>query len=296
MTPIMYTSRSHLFLLVLLVMSLPSCTREVTPSDIPRAVRGTLDLSAWDLGSQGPVPLNGEWAFYWHQLLEPTDFAQKPPPIRTEWIEVPGVWNGYPIANQTLGGSGYATYRLQIRLDSSPTRLAFKFLDMATAFAVYVNGQRLLASGVPGTTPTTTQPRFEPQVVDLPLRAQYLDIVIQVSNFHHRKGGVWEAIYLGSANDIREMRERTLLMSLVLFGSIVIIGLYHLSLFVLRPGDQSPLYFGLYCLIVSLRILTTGERYVIQLIPTLDWEILVKVLYLTFYMGVPAFGLFVRGP
>jgi hypothetical protein len=115
-----------------------------------------------------------------------------------------------------------------------------------------------------------------------------------VSNFHHRKGGVWEAIYVGSVDDIRAMREWTLLVNLVLFGSIAIIGLYHLSLFVLRPGDQSPLYFGLYCLIVGLRVLTTGERYVMQLVPTLDWEVLTKVSYLTFYLGVAAFGLFVR--
>jgi PAS domain S-box-containing protein len=41
-------------------------------------------------------------------------------------------------------------------------------------------------------------------------------------------------------------------------------------------------------------VLTIGERYVMQLVPTLDWEILTKVSYLTFYLGVPAFGLFVR--
>ena len=165
---------------------------------------------------------------------------------------------------------------------------------MATAFTVYVNGQQLLTSGVPGTSPSTTKPRFAPQVVDFHALVDHLDIVIQVSNFHHRKGGVWEAIYLGSVDDVCAMREQVILVNLVLFGSIAIIGLYHLSLFMLRPDDQSPLYFGLYCLIVSFRILTTGERYLIQLIPSFDWELLTKMSYLTFYLGVPAFGLFVR--
>ena len=294
MTPMPYRSWVRLITLVLLAGGLTSCTRDVARSDTPGAVQGTLDLTAWNFTSDGPIPLNGEWAFYWKRHLKPADFAHTPPPMHTGWLQVPGVWNGYEVAGKPIAGNGYATYRLHIRLGYPRERLAFKFLDMATAFTVYVNGQRRLTSGVPGKTPHTTKPRFEPQVIDFYPMTDHLDIVILVSNFHHRKGGVWEAIYLGAVDDIRAMRERALLVSLILFGSIAIIGLYHLSLFALRPGDQSPLYFGLYCLIVDLRILITGERYVMQLMPTLNWEILTKVSYLTFYLGVPVFSLFVR--
>lgn len=42
----------------------------------PPAVReGVLDLSGWDLSTDGPVPLEGEWAFYWNRLLEPGNFG-----------------------------------------------------------------------------------------------------------------------------------------------------------------------------------------------------------------------------
>lgn len=294
MTPIPYPSWRRLVILILLAGGLMSCTRDVVRSERPVAVRGTLDLTNWDFASEGPIPLNGEWGFYWQRHLKPADLTQTPPPIRTGWIQVPGIWNGYKVAGQPISGDGYATYRLQVRLGYPRERLAFKFLDMATAFAVYVNGQRLLTSGVPGKTPQTTRPRFEPQVIDFHAMSDHLDIVILVSNFYHRKGGVWEAIYLGSVDDIRAMRERRLLVNLMLFGSIAIIGLYHLSLFALRPGDRSTLYFGLFCLLIGLRIWTTGERYVMQLVPALDWEVLTKVSYLTFYLGVPAFSLFVR--
>lgn len=279
MASILYISRCRLILLVLLLSILTSCTRDVVHSKIPAAIRGKLDLTAWDFESEGPVPLNGEWAFYWNRHLKPTDFAQMPSPKPTGLIVVPGVWNGYEVAGQPISGAGYATYRLQIRLGYLRERLAFKFLDMATAFAVYVNGQPLFSSGMPGQTRQTTKPRFAPQVIDFHPPAEHLDIVIRVSNFHHRKGGVWEAIYLGSANDVHAMREGSLLVNLLLFGSIAIIGLYHLSLFALRPGDQSPLFFGLYCLIMGLRMLTTGERFVMQLVPGLHWEILIKASY-----------------
>ena len=258
------------------------------------AVRGELDLTRWDFASEGPIPLNGSWEFYWRKQLKPDDLAQTPLPIRTGFIQVPGIWNGYDVGGKRISGDGYATYRLQIRLGSAKERLAFKFLDMATAFAVYVNGRPLLVSGAPGQTPHTTKPRFEPQTIDFQPMTDHLDIVVLASNFHYRKGGMWEAIYLGAADDIRAMRERILLVNLTLFGGLAIIGLYHLSLFALRPRDPSPLYFGAFCLMMGVRILTTGERYIMQLAPGLDWEILVKMSYLTFYLGVPIFSLFVR--
>ena len=283
-----------LLILTLYMGSLTACARNAARFNLPVAAQGKLDLTTWDFASKSPIPLNGSWEFYWQRHLRPVDLAQTPPPMRTGFIQVPGIWNGYDVGGQRISGEGYATYRLQIRLGSARERLAFKLLDMATAFILYVNGQQLLATGSPGQTPPTTEPRFEPQVIDFQPMSNHLDIVILVSNFHHRKGGVWEAIYLGAVDDIRAMREQSLLDKLMLFGSIAIIGLYHLIVFALRPGDRSPLYFGLFCLLVGLRILTTGERYVMQFIPALEWEILMKASYLTFYLGVPAFAYFLR--
>ncbi|MDH3603091.1 MAG: 7TM-DISM domain-containing protein, partial [Candidatus Tectomicrobia bacterium] len=286
-----------LFLIVTLVLiagSLTACARDRSRREVPQAVQGTLDLTHWNFTQQGPVPLNGEWEFYWKRHLQAADLAQTSLPVRTGFIEVPGLWNGYAVGGQTLSGDGYATYRLNVLLGQPGDRLAFKFLDMATAFSVQVNGRHLLSVGVPGPTPHTTIPRFHPQVIDFQPASDRLDIVIRVANFHHRKGGVWEAIRFGAADDIRASRERTLLLSLALTGSFVIMGLYHLGLFALRPSEPSPLYFGLFCLLIALRTLTTGERYLIELMPAFDWEALMKITYLTFYLGVLVFAGFVR--
>ena len=283
-----------LLILTLCAGSLTACARNSRELDMPVAAQGKLDLTSWDFASEGPLPLNGSWEFYWQRHLKPAELARTPPPVPTGFIHAPSIWNGYEVNGKPISGDGYATYRLQIRLGAPRKRLALKFLDMATAFVVYVNGQPLLTVGTPGQTPQTTKPRFEPQVIDFQPIGTHLDIVMLVSNFHHRKGGMWEAIYLGSADDIRAMREQRLIDKLMLFGGIAIIGLHHLILFALRPGDRSPLCFGLFCLLVNLRMLTTGERYVMQLIPVLDWGILMKTSYLTFYLGVPAFAHFLR--
>lgn len=287
----------YLFLIVTLVLiagSLTTCARDGSRREIPQAVQGTLDLTTWNFAQHGPVPLNGEWEFYWQRHLKPADLAQPSPPVRTGFIDVPGIWNGYTVNGQILSGDGYATYRLKVLLGQLADRLAFKFLDMATAFSVDVNGRQLFSSGVPGKTPSTTVPRFHPQVVAWQPVSDHLDIVIRVANFHHRKGGVWEAIRLGEVDDIRASRERALILNLALTGSIVIMGLYHLGLFALRPREWSPLYFGLFCLLIALRTLTTGERYLMELMPVFDWEVLTKITYLTFYLGVFVFTGFVH--
>ena len=80
---------------------------------------------------------------------------------------------------------------------------------------------------------------------------------------------------------------------LFLFGSILVISLYHFGLFFLRKKDKSPLYFGLFCLLVSVRLSVTGERFVIQNFPYSPWEIYLKLEYLSYYIAIPFWTLFI---
>jgi len=96
---------------------------------------------------------------------------------------------------------------------------------------------------------------------------------------------------LGTEEQLDQIRERRLALDLILFGSILALGLYRLALFVLRRSERSELLFGIFCLIVAVRLLTTVERYLLHLLPTLSWEALLKVEYLTYYSAIPVFAL-----
>ena len=76
---------------------------------------------------------------------------------------------------------------------------------------------------------------------------------------------------------------------LFLFGSILIMAFYHLGLYSLRRKEPSALFFGLFCLLIALRILTTGERYLLLLIPEIDYQVMIKLEYFSFYAAVPLF-------
>lgn len=257
----------------------------------PYARNGVLDLSQWHFAAEGPVALTGEYEFYWQQHLLPERFASPDLPEPSGFIHVPGVWNDFEVDGKKIGGEGFGTYRLKVLLQK-PDILAFKFLDMGTAFRVYVNGKNLFSTGDAGTTRETTVPGYFPGVVEFAADTNQLEIIVQVANFHHRRGGAWEKIELGLSPNMHTAREKALLLDAFLCGSIMIIGLYHLGLFIINLNVRSYLYFSLFCLLQALRLAAIGEITLLYLFPYIRWELLVRLEYLSFYWALPLFAMF----
>ncbi|HNC55825.1 MAG TPA: adenylate/guanylate cyclase domain-containing protein, partial [Leptospiraceae bacterium] len=139
-------------------------------------------------------------------------------------------------------------------------------------------------------------PRFYPQALDIPsIDFNSLDLVIHISNFHHSSGGgLWDTLSIGEKNSVHSMREKSLSMDFFLAGSFLIMGCYHLGLYWLRKKDRSTFYFGLYCLLLSLHSLLSGECFLYQLLPSLSFQSGVKLNYLSFYVGTPVFIIFLK--
>ena len=279
--------------LAILVWIIAGCSQEYTGKRMPRATGGVLDLKDWDIEKDGPVDLSGAYEFYWHQHIPPDAFIDQKLSTKKQFIQVPDSWNGYEYEGEKLSGTGHATYRLNIRLSSPHRQLALKFLDMGTAYRVFVNGELISSVGHPGTTAETTSPRYFPQIVNFMPQGEQIELVFHVSNFHHRSGGVWEIIQLGKPVSLYEARERRLYLDFFLFGSILIMAIYHLGLFRFRQEDKSFLFFGIFCLLISVRLLTTVERYFLQIFPDTSWELFVKIEYLSFYLCIPVFAGFI---
>ena len=272
-----------------------ACLNDPPRRIAPKAVKGVLDLSDWDLKKDGPVDLSGEYEFYWMQYLSPSDFSKEPLPEKTGFIKVPGYWKDFEIEGIKLPGDGYATYRLSIILNKQKQSPALRLREISNAYILYIDGRNATSLGVPGKDRETTVPRQFHQAVAFEPQTSRIEIILQVSNFHHRRGGgPWEVIRLGTEKEIRGNYTRRLSLDLFLFGSIFIMALYHMGLFLFRKQDRSPLYFGIFCFLISTRLLTTGGRYLAFYLPNLGWEMLIKLEYLSFFLSVPVFALFLR--
>ena len=278
----------------LFLLFLIACNHNFQEKTLPKAIKGILDLTDWDFKRDGAVDLSGEYEFYWRQHLPPSDFTGATPHRKTGFIQLPGFWNGYEINGKELNGNGYATYRLKILLHEKEDHLALKLLSIGTAYTLFLNGQKVTSVGIAGKDRETTVPQYFPQIIDCKIEANQIELILQVSNFHHRRGGAREVIQLGEGKSIQQIKENKLGFDLFLFGSIFIMALYHLCLFTLKKKDRTFLYFSVFCFLVTLRLLTTGERYIIHFFPNIPWELLIKIEYLSFYLAIPAFVLFIQ--
>lgn len=273
-----------------------------TNAAAPRVENGVLDLRRWDFRARGPVDLNGDWEFVWGELLLPETITARERRVRDSGngalntLSVPASWNGQTWRSEHLPGMGFGTYRLRIRLPREFTGrppLALSVPPASTSMLVFVNERLVLQRGQVGKSADTSRPAFQPALVlPGPLENEML-LTVQVANFTHRKGGLWAPLRLGAETDLRTERAFAVGTDLFLLGALLIMGVYHLILFVLRPADRSPLYFGLLCLLVAVRVMVTGDRWLVQNLPGLPFELYYRLEYLSFYLGVPAFGLFI---
>jgi PAS domain S-box-containing protein len=287
-------SRRSSVLILILLLLIASCNSDFFNKDQPLAKNGVLDLKSWDLARDGAINLDGEWMFYWNRLYEPGDFNKPDQPEGTGYIQLPRIWNGYQVDEFELTGHGFATYRLEIRLDHPGERLGLKVLDMATAYRLWINDQLIAENGLVAKDPHAMNPQFHPKFVVIDSPADKLVLTLQVSNFHHKKGGAWESILFGLESEVRKKRERELGFELLMFGCLLIIGFYHLGLYILKRNDPAPVFLAMVCFFTGLRTLLVGERFLIDLFPHFNWELHQKLEYVSFYLSITFFALFLR--
>lgn len=284
----------------------------------PIAVKGILDLRGsapqidissgseslnksrgWDFQSDGIIRLDGEWEFFWKELVESDKFADKGSRA-VDFIRVPGAWNGYKSLqkkipeNESIAGDGYATYRLKVLVDRS-VELSLKLPIIVSAYRLYINGTLCAKAGVVGNESGASVPQYHTHVIRVPERtSSEIDIAIHVSNFHHRKGGLRNPILLGLDQDIHRKREMNLFLYSFPSGAFLIIGLYHFGLYFYRRKDRSALWFGLYSILMSVNSLLNAEYYFHHLFPEIPYEVGRKLEYITQYLSIPAIVLFVE--
>ncbi|WP_238403310.1 ATP-binding protein [Paenibacillus mesophilus] len=285
---------SGLIVLIVLLTAAPEA-RAANAGFAPPSVReGVLNLSGWDLASDGPVPLDGEWELYWDRLLAPNDFLAAPRPPVTGFIDVPSFWSEYAVEGGHLPRYGYATYRLVITGNRSEAPMGIKLIYAYSAANIWVNGKPVRSFGQPGYTRQEEVPRFaSSSVVDIGPVGDRIELVIQLSNFNNPQGGLISDFVIGTSERLHAMKQREVMEDCLVFGALLMMSGYHMILYALRRKDKSPLYFSLFCLCIAVRTLLSNSRFVIDLYPDMSWAWWAKLSYLTVYVGLFALASFI---
>ncbi|MBW9144804.1 diguanylate cyclase [Clostridium sp. CM027] len=264
------------------VFSLNKLATPNASSNIP-SQKGVLELTNWDFHKDGYTSLDGQWQFYWQQLLSPKDFTNNSP--LPSYIEMPMPWNKY---NKNYDSNGYATYSLTINLNSKykDTLLGISVPPMLSSYKLWINGQLFSSNGIVGKSSSSELPKSLPITSYFMNNNDKIHLVLQISNHNFREGGTRGNIYLGLQSQMANKRDASIALGFFYFGILLIMGLYHLWLYAFRIDDTSNLYFGIFCIIASLRALTVGNNYFLTLYDNVSYILALKLDYLTFYAAV----------
>ena len=251
---------------------------------------GVLDLSNWNWQKDGAVNLTGTWEFYWHKFYAPEFFYDSS--YTKHYAFVPSFWNDY-ITHPTNQhkGFGYATYHLVVLCPLSKEQLALKFMTIESAYRLFVNGKEILNVGNADTSAIGTIADQRPMIVNVTPENNKLDIVVQISNFHNRRGGLWDVVKLGTTQQMSTNSIINISLELFVTGCLFISGIYYVILFIYFRKRYVLLFFSLVCFSLCIRSFVKGDMPVLYIF-NISGEFARRLEYISLYFSVPAMALF----
>jgi len=279
----------------LFLASLTACSPWAPKS--AQAVDGRVDLSSGvDFAGGETVRLEGKWELYRDRLLTAEDFRRGglPAPVL---VKVPGMWEtALGFSKPSRPPTGVGTMRLRVRVPAGSHEWGLRFPNVNSALRVYVNGAEVAESGRVAFEPAAYIPSNKLAFAEIESNGGELEILMQIANYSTPELGTWDSPILGSAQALRDRRLRDVVKDSFVAGALLIMGLYHLGLFLLRKKDKASLLFGLICVFMTFRDLLMGEKLLLELLTpgAASWEWAFKLQIISAHVTLPLFALFFK--
>lgn len=268
--------------LIFIILSAPSLLYGQTY----RAEKGVMDLRNLENKDKFIVNLNGEWEFYWNQMLYPFNFKQDKKPVPDCYGSVPSYWTDYKSGKVKTEKKGYATYRLTILLPPDiKSRLCLDVPIFDSSYDLWLDDMLLTSNGHPGKTKDETIPQYDPVFLRISPLSDTLNILINVSNFHHHRGGFWMPMRIGTFQEINKSNANKWAGDYAAFSLLMGFAFFFLIFFFLSPKDRIMGFFSLVLFSVALRPLFTSHFLIYDFI-NLSWSWTIKLEYLSLFLGI----------
>jgi signal transduction histidine kinase len=265
----------------LLILFVPLILKDDRTLDAnPMVYQGKLNAAAWDIVRSPVIRLDGQWEFYWNRLLTPEDFVENAP-VPDEYMQVPSLWNRKHVQGKNLPVFGCASYRMVLEHVSFRGVLALKKVNARFSSRVYVNGQALLADGVPARTAAEYRSGNTPQLGFFEQNGDTIEIIVQVANYEYINSGIPVSLELGLENLLVLQHQQRHLMALLVFGVLCTLALLHLIFFlVTRDGvlrNPMLLLFALFCVLFALGNGLADQRSLLLLLQDIPFTLAFKL-------------------
>jgi hypothetical protein len=277
------TCMQRCWLTFLLIILLGTTARAETPSFTIKD--GVLDLRAWDPAQTPTFSVKGEAEFYWQKFIlqDGIDAANR------SLITFPGAWN----LKANFPNHGYASVRFLILLPPHVDSISAQWSWVWTTMEAYANGQLIHRSGQIGRDKDSSIPgKVSPWTSQLKARQGQIELILHMSNFDLFLGGHVDVISMGHEKGIAKARDNKMIVDAFLLGSIFIMAIYHMMLFMLRRQDPSTLYFGLFCLMIGGHMCVGTRSALLTTFRDTGFRELILIYNYTWMISIPCFGFF----
>lgn len=249
---------------------------------------GELEVNSAQILKQN-IPLSGTWAFYPSSLLTPRDTTPS-----KHYLPFPGIWNHLKIDDKPLPAIGYATYRLTLFIPPDLPPTAIRIPDIYTSYRLYINDSLAMEKGHPDVSKEKSVPFWADQIVGLPFGGGKIILTLQVANFYHAKGGPHKTIELGTLTRVLKQNRWDWALDSITTGFILMGAFLFFSLYIFARKDKAILYFALFALAYSYRILGTGPYMLNSLFPNINWFVAMRLEYLSLVISMAFLFQYIR--
>lgn len=234
---------------------------------------GVADVS--DLQS-GSVVLSGEW-----KILEDTQRPERAGSLAF----VPGQWKR---------PYGYASYQATITGLNPDISWVIATTQMDTSYRLSIDGLAVLSGGKPGKTEAETISAYQVGIVRLPAGARSVDIILEVANFTHLRGGPYRGLILGEEAYLRKYDDWSFVTEIATVCIMAFLGGLALINALVKKRIAS-FWFGCMLFSGAVGIFTLSPDFpAFRILPDLTWAVYVRGTYAFVYLVTLWFFLIAR--
>jgi hypothetical protein len=261
--------RTYYYLVAFATLLCFDCFSQTTPQP------GVIDATTFDFEHKR-LNLSGTWIWYDNKLLKPDEleFNNGVP------TQVPGTWNE---CRANKSGQGYATYELTLILPPVAEQVSLEMPDMYSSYVLFANGKEITRNGTPGKTLETTTPQWRPRVIPLLYESDTVQLVLQIANFHHHKGGMKEPIMLGFASLLAQKEFLSLVGKAIAVGLLLILAIGFFIVYFRYGMKPVVIYFSMLCFTWVARSMFSNDYMITKFFPDFNWNLAVRIEYITLY-------------
>lgn len=250
----------------------------------------TIDFQKFSIDDDTEITLDSGWEFYWNALIDPGNFNAS-----TSFKKVTlDNWTTFPLSDtEKLPSFGYATYRLKFSLAKERPPISLYVPAAYATSKTWINGELISEIGHINTSRAEILHRRSSQIIPLNTGETDFEVVIQVANFYHHKGGITKPLIIATSDHLLRIKSKRIIADMIFIGSLSFIGIFFLLFFLLYWNkDRAVLYFAILC--ISLAYMALSDRYApfADVFQSLSWTILTVIEYLALFLAGASASLF----